>query len=83
MTRFGVRLFPEHVAYIVKDTISLVAPLHCAADYAGHSLRRGGITALSAAGAPEYRLARHKDPRSTAKYVAPSLSVLVPLYQRA
>lgn len=85
-TSSGARLSPSHVAFIVKDAIAFVAPHHSSAEYSGHSLRRGGISALSAAGAPEFllqRFARHKDPRSTAKYVAPSLSVLVPLFQRA
>ena len=85
-TRHGLCISPEHVALIVKDAIALVAPHHSSHDYYGHSLRRGGISALSAAGAAEFllqRLARHKDPRSTAKYVAPSLSALVPLYLRA
>lgn len=85
-TDSGQRLPPAHVAFIVKDVVATVAPSHVSALYAGHSLRRGGLTALSTAGAPDaivQRHARHKDYRSTAKYLAPPLSALVDAFRRA
>ncbi|MBN8883712.1 MAG: tyrosine-type recombinase/integrase [Salana multivorans] len=62
----GRRIQPQFVADTVKDTVICVAPSHSASAYSGHSLRHGGLTALSLAGAPDMlvqKIARHKDPR--------------------
>jgi site-specific recombinase XerD len=79
----GRRIQPQFVADTVKDTVICVAPSHSASAYSGHSLRHGGLTALSLAGAPDMlvqKIARHKDPRSTEKYIRPSLSSLREAY---
>jgi integrase len=82
----GRRILPATVAFIVKDTVLAFAPRHAPSAYSGHSLRRGGLTALSMAGAHEVlvqRVARHKDPRSTAKYIEPPFSALLAAYLNA
>jgi integrase len=82
----GRRILPQTVAFIVKDTITAFAPRHAPSAYSGHSLRRGGLTALALAGAHESivrRVARHKDPRSTAKYLEPPFSALFEAYMDA
>jgi len=82
----GVRVTPANVAWVVKDVIRVVAPSHSTADYAGHSLRRGGLTALASAGAPPavvQQQARHRDPRSTAGYIQPSLTFLASAFRHA
>jgi integrase len=79
----GSRFSAASVAYVVKNTVMAVAPRHAHANYSGHSLRRGGLTALSLAGAPNIlvqKIARHKDPRSTEKYIRPSLASLHDVY---
>lgn len=79
----GQRVLPANVAFYVKDTVTAVAPRHSPAAFSGHSLRRGGLTALSLAGVPDMlvqKIARHKDPRSTEKYITPSLSALRDAY---
>lgn len=73
----GVRLAPSGVANLVKDVVERFSNFN-PDDFAGHSLRRGGLTALSCAGAPlsvVQLLARHRDPASTAAYIAPPLHI--------
>lgn len=82
----GHRIVPQTVAFVVKDTITAFAPRHAPSAYAGHSLRRGCLSALAKAGAPAFlisRVARHKDPRSTAKYLEPPFSALLEAYVNA
>lgn len=73
----GVRLPASDVANLVKDVVQRFSSFN-PDDFAGHSLRRGGLTALSCAGAPlpvVQRLARHRDPASTAAYIVPPLHI--------
>jgi integrase len=73
----GARLAPSDVANLVKDVVGRFSHFD-PDDFAGHSLRRGGLTALSCAGAPlpiVQLLARHRDPASTAGYIAPPLHI--------
>lgn len=82
----NLRITPARIAEIVKDSVAVLAPRHSVDNFSGHSLRRGGLTALSMAGAPLHVVqqhARHKDPRSTAVYIAPPLSILARAFSKA
>lgn len=74
----GARIKASDIAWLVKQTVERFSR-EDSSRYSGHSLRRGGLTALYRAGAPlivVQQHARHRSPESTAAYITTPLSLL-------